>query len=302
MKDFNDKVAVITGAAAGIGRAIAERCAKEGMKVVLADVEAPALAQAENEMKAAGANVLAVVTDVSKASDVEALAAKTLDAFGAVHLVFNNAGVGIVPPRCLWENTLADWEWILGVNLWGVIHGVRTFVPIMLGQDTEGHVVNTASIAGLSSIPYNGTYGLTKHAVVALTESLYYELDLRNAKLKTSVLCPGFVRTNIMDGDRNRPAELPNVPPEQTSAPATMEVAYRQAVEEGMSPAEVADQVFDALRNERLYILTTHDYDDLIRLRTEDIVTQTNPVLNPELAQALGVAPGEAAAEGTTAG
>lgn len=172
----------------------------------------------------------------------------------------------------------------------------------MLGQDTEGHVVNTASIAGLSSIPYNGTYGLTKHAVVALTESLYYELDLRNAKLKTSVLCPGFVRTNIMDGARNRPAELPNVPPEQTSAPATMEVAYRQAVEEGMSPAEVADQVFDALRNERLYILTTHDYDDLIPLRTEDIVTQTNPVLNPELAQALGVAPGEAAAEGTTAG
>ena len=180
MKEFKGKVAVITGAASGIGRAIAERCAREGMKVVLADIEEEALSQAEEEMKAEGATVLAALTDVSKAGDVEALAQKTLDTFGAVHLLCNNAGV--LPGRdFLWERTLNDWEWVLGVNLWGVIHGTRVFVPVMLEQGTECHIVNTASAAGLLSIPYLGIYNVTKHAVVALTETLHRELRLRGA-------------------------------------------------------------------------------------------------------------------------
>ena len=165
MKEFKDRVAVIAGAASGIGRALADRCAREGMRVVLADIEEPALAQAATEMKEAGADVLAVLTDVSQAGDVEALARKTLDAYGAVHLLCNNAGVGA--GSTAWESTINDWQWVLGVNLWGVLHGIRVFLPIMLDQDAEGHIVNTASIAGLISYSPDAAYHLTKHAVVA---------------------------------------------------------------------------------------------------------------------------------------
>ena len=207
MKEFKGKVAVITGAASGIGRGIAERCAQESMKVVLADVEKNALAQTAAEMHATGATVLAVLTDVSKASDVEVLAQKTLDAFGAIHVVCNNAGVDAIGSS--WESMLNDWQWVMGVNLWGVIHGVRVFVPIMLAQDTEGHIVNTASIAGLLPYhPLSASYHVTKHGVVALSEQLYHELAQRGAKVKVSVLCPGGVSTRIMDAERNRPTAL----------------------------------------------------------------------------------------------
>ena len=177
MREFKDKVAVITGAASGLGRAMADRCVQEGMKVVLADVEVEELAKTEASMKASGATVLALRTDVSQASDMEALAQKTLEAFGAVHLLCNNAGVGT--DAAIWKSTIADWEWVIGVNLWGVIHGVRIFVPIMLKQDTESHIVNTASMAGLISGPGLGAYKVTKHAVVALSETLYHELAER---------------------------------------------------------------------------------------------------------------------------
>ena len=177
MREFKDKAAVITGAASGIGRAMADRCVQEGMKVVLADVELEALAKTEASMKASGATVLAVRTDVSQARDVEALAQETLEAFGDVHLLCNNAGVGT--SAAIWEITIADWEWVIGVNLWGVIHGVRVFVPIMLEQDTECHIVNTASILGLISGPGSGAYKVTKHAVVTLSETLYHELAER---------------------------------------------------------------------------------------------------------------------------
>ena len=197
MKEFQGKVAVVTGAASGIGRALAERCAQEGMRVVLAGINEQTLMQASQELQAIGASVLAVQTDVSKAADVEALAQKAFDTYGAVHLLFNNAGVGA--GISLWESTLADWEWTLGVNLWGVIYGIRAFVPRMLEQDTEGHIVNTASIAGLVSGPGLGIYRMTKHGVVTLSETLYHELALRGAKVKVSVLCPGFVNTRIMD-------------------------------------------------------------------------------------------------------
>ena len=190
MREFKDKVAVITGAASGIGRAMADRCVQEGMKVVLADVEVEPLAKAEASMKASGATVLAVRTDVSQAADVEALAQKTLEAFGAVHLLCNNAGVG-TGAATIWESTIADWEWIIGVNLWGVIHGVRVFVPIMLEQDTECHIVNTASIAGLISGPELGAYKVTKHAVVTLSETLYHELAERGKSQGLGALSGG---------------------------------------------------------------------------------------------------------------
>ena len=211
MKELKGKVAVITGAASGIGRALADRCVQEGMKAVLADVEVDALAKAEAGLKASGATVLAVPTDVSQARSVAALAQKTLEAFGAVHLLCNNAGVG--SEAAIWESTLEEWEWVMGVNLWGVIHGVRAFVPIMLAQDTECHIVNTASMAGLISGPGLGAYKVTKHAVVSLSETLHHELAERAAKVRVSVLCPGFVNTRIMESARNRPPLPPPAAP-----------------------------------------------------------------------------------------
>ena len=277
MKEFKDKIAVITGAASGIGRGIAERCVQEGMKVVLADVEEAALAQAEQELRATHATVLAVQTDVSRASDIEALAQKTLKAFGAVHLLVNNAGVGA--GSSIWESTLADWEWVMGVNLWGVIHGLRIFVPIMLAQATEGHIVNTASIAGL--LPYHpgAPYQVTKHGVVALSEQLYYSLAQRNAKVKVSVLCPGWVNTRIMDSERNRPSELQNEPsnlppgPEQEAIVQSM----REEAQAGLSPRQVSDHVFNAIRNEQFYILTHPELNSMIQQRMENILQQRNP-------------------------
>lgn len=277
MKEFKNKVAVITGAASGIGRAIADRCAREGMKVVLADVEEPALISAATEMKAAGAAVLSVVTDVSKAGEVEALARKTLDEFGAVHLLCNNAGVGA--GTTVWQSTLRDWEWVLGVNLWGVIHGVRFFVPIMLEQDTDGHVVNTASIAGLISGSALGIYKVTKHGVVSLSETLSCELAELGAKVKVSVLCPGFVKTRIMDSARNRPAELQN-PPEQEVWTPEMEAraeAMRQAVLRGIPATQVADAVFDAIREERFYIHTHPELKAWVQMRMDAILQERNP-------------------------
>jgi NAD(P)-dependent dehydrogenase (short-subunit alcohol dehydrogenase family) len=275
---FREKVAVITGAASGIGRALAGRCAREGMRVVLADVEAPALAQAEAELRAVGADVLAVLTDVSKASDIEELARKTLDAYGAVHLLCNNAGVGA--GSTAWESTINDWQWVIGVNLWGVLHGIRTFLPIMLDQDTEGYIVNTASVAGLISYTHDAAYHLTKHAIVALSEKLYYDLAFRGANVKISVLCPGMVNTRIIDGGRNRPPELQDDHPEIEVTPEIMAAyeAQRQAVEAGMSPEQVAHCTFEAIADERFYILTHPELTPLIEARMAAIVNGQNPV------------------------
>jgi NAD(P)-dependent dehydrogenase (short-subunit alcohol dehydrogenase family) len=233
MKEFGGKVAVVTGAASGIGRAMAERFATEGMKVVLADVEEGALARAEAELKAGGATVLAIPTDVSRAGDVDALARRTIDAFGAVHILCNNAGVSPVMGAS-WELTETDWQWVLGVNLWGVLHGIHAFVPIMLKQDSEGHVVNTASMAGLvAGGSWWSTYGVAKHGVVNLSESLHRELAAVGSRVKVSVLCPAWVKTQLMDAERNRPASLRNEPSAGTPPPqaALMEQAVRQFVE-----------------------------------------------------------------------
>jgi len=247
------------------------------MKVVLADIDEKALAKVEQELKDAGASLLAVRMDVSKPDDVEALAQKTLDAFGAVHLLFNNAGVASV--TTLWEASLADWQWVMGVNLWGVIHGVRTFVPIMLKEDVECHVVNTASMAGLISGPCLGIYKVTKHGVVALSEVLACELALIDAKVKVSVLCPAWVNTKIADSERNRPCELQDAFESKTTHPTTLQLkeALQQFVEGGIPSSEVASAVFDAIRKERFYILTHADWKPLLQKRMEDILQEHNP-------------------------
>jgi NAD(P)-dependent dehydrogenase (short-subunit alcohol dehydrogenase family) len=277
MREFKGKTAVVTGAASGIGRGLAEACAREGMRVVLADVEEASLARAERELKDAGAEVIAVRTDVSKAEEVEALARRALEAFGAAHLLFNNAGVGA--GTTVWESTLEDWQWTLGVNLWGVIHGVRTFVPLMLKQGDECHVVNTASMAGLVSGPALGVYKVTKHAVVSLSETLCCELALMKSNVKVSVLCPAGVNTRVMECERNRPAELQNASASESAHPAVSqaEAMLRQLVEAGMPPSEVAEAVFDAIREERFYILTHADWKSFVQKRMEDILQERNP-------------------------
>ena len=278
MKDFQGKVAVITGGASGLGRAMAERFARAGMRIVLADVEPKALARAEAEMKAAGAQVIGVRTDVSKAAEVEALAQKTLAAFGAVHVVANNAGVA--EGGSVWDNTAADWEWVLGVNVWGVIHGVRVFTPIMLAQGSEGHIINTASVAGLISPPGMGIYCVSKHAVVTLSECLHRDLAQKAAKVKCSVLCPAYVPTGIADSGRNRPADLQETR-HKTAADLALDASLKKAVQSGkLSAADVGQKVYEAVRDERFYILTHPKIKPSIQWRMEDILQDRNPT-NP---------------------
>jgi NAD(P)-dependent dehydrogenase (short-subunit alcohol dehydrogenase family) len=276
VKVFKDRVAVITGAASGIGLAIAERCAQEGMKIVLADIEEEALSRAELQMRKRGVDVLAVPTDVSKGGDVEALARETLRVFKAVHLLCNNAGVG--PLTTILDSSDADWKWVMGVNLWSVIHGVRVFAPIMVEQGSEGHIVNTASRAGLICGPTLGVYRVTKHGVVALSETLYHELRERGAKIMVSVLCPSFVDTRILDSERNRPLELRNDPgkavrPEEEAFKGKIRAAAKTAI----SSREVAELVFQAVKEERFYIFPHPEMKELVRLRMEDILLERNP-------------------------
>lgn len=285
MKEFKGKVAVITGAASGIGRGIAERCVIAGVKVVLADIDEVTLAKAETELKTLGGSVLSVRTDVSKRSDVELLARRTLDAFGQADLLFNNAGVAAGGPA--WEATWNDWAWVIGVNLWGVIHGVKVFTPLMLAQNTECHIVNTSSTAGLIAGGGSAPYAVTKHAVVALSESLYLSLQQRNAPVKVSVLCPGLVRTNIADTERSRPAELRNEPVARTPEMEAGLAAFKAAIEVSMTPLQVADAVFDAIQKEQFYILPHPEWIEAIQLRTDKLLRMENPESPAALAAKL---------------
>ena len=278
MKEFKGKVAVITGAANGIGFGIAERCAQLGMKVVLAGINAENLANAEERLKATGATLLSVGVDVSKRADVEALAQKTLDTFGVVHLLVNNAGVaaGSSP----WQSTWEEWEWVMNVNLWGVIYGVKIFTPLMLTQDSESHIVNVASVAGFLPDHPCAPYQVTKHAVVSLTENLYYALAEQNSKVKVSVLCPGWVKTEILKSERNRPAELKNKPGSVADKRKRIE-SYREmqtAIDNGMSVAELTDYLFRAIEQDQLYILSHPEVTPYIRERMDNILRQKNPV------------------------
>jgi len=260
MKEFSDKVAVITGAASGIGLGIAEKFLREGMKIVLADIELDALTQAEKELKKISPNVLSVLTDVSKIGAVKDLAQKTIDHFGAVHILCNNAGVGFAnkSSTTIWENSLFEWKWIFGVNLWGVIHGIHVFIPIMLKQNCQCYVINTASMAGLIT-PTVGTgiYSITKHALIALSEALKLELKLIGAKINVLAICPGFAFSRLAESDRNRPKELNH---DTTTNPELehMMKAYQQSIENGISPKNVAEILFHALKGEKFYIPTDH--------------------------------------------
>ena len=245
------------------------------MNVVLADIEEAALAGAESELKAAGGTVLAVKTDVSQRSDVETLARRALEAFGQVHLLFNNAGVaaGAAP----WEATWNDWDWVIGVNLWGVIHGVKVFTPLMLAQNTECHIVNTSSTAGLIVGGGSAPYSVTKHAVVALSESLYLTLQPRSTLVKVSVLCPGLVRTNIVNAERNRPEDLRNEPVAPTPEFEAALAAFKALIEKSTPPRQVADAVFDGIRKEQFYILNHPEWMEAIQLRTDKLLRMANP-------------------------
>jgi len=255
MKEFQGKVAVITGAASGIGFGLAKKCVNEGMKVVISDVLEGELKQKEQELKEMNGDVLSITTDVSNASDVERLAQETFATYNEVNLLFNNAGVS--PERTLlWEHTLQDWEWILNVNLWGVIYGIKYFVPKMLQQDTEAHIINTASIMGLMRA--GDLYSITKHAVVAVSEALMSHLAPKTKLINVSVLCPSFVQSKILESENIRPKSFENDPYEIISHPEMEQNRnwMRQQNASGMSPEECAEITFDAIKNEEFYIFT----------------------------------------------
>ena len=280
MNDFQDRVTVITGAASGFGLEFARRGARLGMKLVLADVQPDALAAAETEIRALGAQVLAVQCDVSQGEQVQVLADQTIAHFGAVHLLFNNAGVGA--GGLIWENSAADWDWVLGVNLLGVIHGVRIFTPLMLAcaqQDAgyRGHIVNTASVAGLQNAPTMGIYNVSKHAVVSLTETLFQDLRLVEAPIGVSLLCPYFVPTGIHQSARNRPAEKENPAALTVSQRAAQAFSEKAVISGKITASSVADLTFDAIREERFYIYSETAPLLNVRKRMEDLLQQRNP-------------------------
>jgi NAD(P)-dependent dehydrogenase (short-subunit alcohol dehydrogenase family) len=280
MKDLKGKVAVVTGAASGIGLGMAETFVAAGMRVVLSDVERPALESAADSLRAKGAEVYAVLADVSNAEAVSSLAQSALGKYGAVHVLCNNAGVaaGGTPS---WMSTLDDWKWILGVNLMGVVHGMRTFLPIMIEQGEDAHIVNTASLAGL--FPGGLTlYSATKSAVVALSESVYLELVRGGFRPRMSVLCPGLVDTNILNCARNRPAGLANAGPVPSGPGAeAFKQWFANQLKQGLSPRAVGEQVLQAIRDERFYILTHPDWVKYVEHRMKQIVSGENPTVLP---------------------
>lgn len=279
MKSFEARVAVITGAGSGFGREFARIGKRMGMKLVLADVQEESLAAVAAELEGGGTQILTRTLDVSKADQVEALADATMERFGAVHLVFNNAGVG--SGGLVWENSLADWQWVLGVNLWGVIHGVRSFTSRMLKSseadpDYEGHIVNTASMAGILNAPNMGIYNVSKHAVVSLTETLYQDLRLVQAPIGASVLCPYFVPTGISDSHRNAPKDVASETP--TAAQRAGRTLSNKAVSSGkVSAAEVAERTFQAIAREQFYIFSHPHALGNVQSRMEDILQIRNP-------------------------
>ena len=275
MHDLKGKTAVITGAASGIGLALAQRAAREGMRLVLADIDEVKLAEAATTLPVAADALVTRRVDVSCEEDIAALADAAFARFGAVHLLCNNAGVGLT--RLSWELTTADWEWILGANLWGVVHAIRHFVPRMLAQEGESHIVNTASVAGLLSTPAMAAYNVSKHGVVTLSETLYTELRAQQAKIGVSVLCPAWVPTAIHTSERNRPQRFGEAAP-PSAASAAYQERMGQAVKSGRLTADdMANAVFDAVAADRFYVVPHTRIKQAVRLRMEDILEDRNP-------------------------
>jgi NAD(P)-dependent dehydrogenase (short-subunit alcohol dehydrogenase family) len=294
MKSLQGRTAVITGAASGFGLELSRLVAQQGMAIVMADVQQDALDAAAAEIAALGAPVLPFRLDVSKAAEVEALGAATLARFGAPHLVFNNAGVGA--GGLIWEHTLKDWEWVIGVNLMGVAHGVRVFTPMMLAAAAadpayEGHIVNTASMAGLLNAPNMGVYNVSKHAVVALSETLYQDLRLVTDQISASVLCPFFVPTGIHTSERNRPSGMQEAVNPTRSQLIAQAMASKAVTSGKLNAADVARLVVDAVLADRFYIYSHPKALATVQTRLEDIMLQRNPTdpfaLKPEIGDRL---------------
>ena len=279
MKTFSGRVAVITGAASGIGKAIALHAARQGMKLVLADLNPDTLSRTMSELVAEGAEVTGLDVDVSDTTRVEALADLAYSRFGAVHLLVNNAGVALA--KSVWETSQKDWDWVMGVNLYGVTNGLRAFVPRMLAGGDEGHVVNVASVAGLISEPGMAAYNASKFGVVTVSEGLFHDLALRQAPIGVSVLCPAWVRTRIAEAERHRAADertdFTRLDPHTQSTGQAM----MKAVRNGIAADEVADKTFAAIRDNRFYVLT-HEQSLLgVKIRMQDIVDNRPPTLLP---------------------
>ena len=293
MHTFSGKTAVLTGAGSGFGLECARLGTRLGMNLVLVDVQADALAAAVKEMELAGAQVLAVQADVSSASQMDALGNSVRERFGAPQLVFNNAGVG--SGGLIWENSVEDWQWVIGVNLMGVVHGVRVFTPMMLeaarhNPSWQGHIVNTASMAGLLNPPNMGVYNVSKHAVVSLTETLYQDLSLVTTQISASVLCPFFVATGISQSERNQPTG--RLDQNQTASQRVQRVMTAKAVSAGkVSAASVAQMVFDAVAHKQFYIFSHPGSNQSLQTRFDDILQARNPTDpfadKPEIGQQL---------------
>lgn len=277
MEQLNGKVAVITGGASGIGFALGRAFASEGMKVVLADIETDALEVAGKELAGSGAEVHTVVCDVGDSEAVDLLRDETVEAFGTAHVVCNNAGVGGGGPS--WEVPLPTWHWIVNANLWGVVHGIRSFVPLLLEQG-EGHVVNTASAAGFLTVPYMGPYTATKHAVVAITEGLSMELELAGGAVGASVLCPLWVRTRIHECDRNAPADVLAAAQAEYLGTVDMRAVITALVEGGLAPEVVAGQVVEAVKGRRFYVLPHSEVKAAVLARAQRIANDEGPQLS----------------------
>jgi len=278
MEQFEGKVAVVTGAASGIGKALATAFAEVGMRIVLADVESAALEIAAEELRSQGADVFAVTADVAKAADVDRIGTAAMDVFGALHVACNNAGVS--GGGLSWEIDLETWRWILDVDLWGVIHGVHTFTPLIIASG-GGHIVNTASMAGLTSNPGMSPYNVAKHGVVTLSETLSVELQMTHPEVGVSVLCPGWVRTRINESERNRPDLSGGVVVEETDEGLlAMKEMVNTWIAEGLQPAHVASLVIDAMRENRFYVLTHPEWQGMIQDRIDRMLSGANPWAN----------------------
>jgi NAD(P)-dependent dehydrogenase (short-subunit alcohol dehydrogenase family) len=279
IQQLEGKVAVITGAASGIGLALAHRAAREGMKLVLADIDARGLASAIDRLRQEKVEAIAVRADVSRLEDVEELANRAFDAFDNVHVLCNNAGVLGPLAVPIWQTSPQDWQWMTGVNFWSVIHGIRTFVPRMLDVGDEGHIVNTASSAGIAHV--STIYGVTKHAVVGVSEYLYFGLKQANSKLGVTALCPGVLSTNLpANSPRVRPAELQNQSP-PSEVEQQRQVTFAANLAAGKPPELAADRVFEAIRADQFWVTTDNEWDERFRARFESITARRNPTVQP---------------------